>query len=973
MNPDDDPELLRTIPQDSGAQASHAANSGSRESSQTEHLETQSFSAVVSHSEIKLDDRYQLVKRIGSGGMGEVWLSNQLKPIKRRVAIKLIKTGMDTAAVVARFEQERQVLAIMDHPNIARVLDGGVTSHRQPYFVMDWVDGAPLTDFCDQEKLSLDKRLELFVGICRAVQHAHQKGIVHRDLKPANILVSKVDGQPVPKVIDFGIAKALGANVLDEQVTTQFGAVVGTLEYMSPEQAGTTNLDVDTRSDIYSLGVILYELLTGLRPIDASRLKQAGLMEMIRVIREEEPSKPSTRLSTSQSLPSLAAVRQIEPRKLTSMLRGELDWVVMKCLEKQRDRRYETANALARDIERYLSDEAVEARPPSTVYRLQKFYRRNQPAVLVSLLGIGLLIAGLLGTTRGYYIASQQATIAKNEAIAAEAARSAEAEQRELAEQATRQAFEALGAFTSDLMGNLIGGKSVLSETELAVLQNAEKQWQAFANSRGDTKEAREIRGRAARKLSSIQYKLGLMEASEKSSRTAISVYKDLLSDFANDTDIQLQLAFTHQDLGALLRKVGNRKDAREEMELAANSFSQLAEKQTGDEAAQLKLYWSEVLTSLANIARDLGERDASRKYYFQAREVQEKLVASYPENQIYNERLADSYWGMALLDRQQYRHDEAGKSFEESLAIYKRLADAHSESSILRETLAALRRDYGINFLDSGDFNKAAEQFAEALKIQQVFVAEFPSIPKYRFAVAQSHRELADAYGELVENKLAETHFQQAIDNFNKLIEDQPSVELNSRELGITHLARARWHAGQERYDQSRQEYDRAVDILEAVHAKDRNVFLARRALWRAHDERADLLHHLEDHQQSLIDRERVLELCEAEDRYIFRCKRVDALVELGKYKQAIPELEELSKGENDNPLHWYRFARLYALLSTNLPEDQEKHALKSIELLTTAISKGFTDFERLENDQKFDELRKRQEFKTLMKAKPE
>ncbi len=351
--------------------------------------------------------------------MGEVWVAKQSEPVKRKVALKLIKTGMDSRAVLQRFEQERQALAMMDHPNIAKVLDAGLTPNGQPFFAMELVNGLPLNKFCDELKLTPKDRLELFVPICQAVQHAHQKGIVHRDLKPANILITMIDARPVPKVIDFGVAKATAGKLTDESLSTQFGAIVGTLEYMSPEQAGFTGEDIDTRADIYSLGVILYELLTGLRPIDAARLKKAALTEMIRIIREEEPSKPSTRLSTDASLPSLAAMRQTDPRKLMTMLRGELDWVVMKCLEKNRERRYETANALARDIQRYLADEAVEARPPSATYRFQKFVKRHKGQVIAASLVLLVLLGGIAGTTLGLF--------------RAQAAQMAEVKQRALA------------------------------------------------------------------------------------------------------------------------------------------------------------------------------------------------------------------------------------------------------------------------------------------------------------------------------------------------------------------------------------------------------------------------------------------------------------------------------------------------------------------------------------------------------------
>jgi serine/threonine protein kinase/tetratricopeptide (TPR) repeat protein len=376
--------------------------------------------------------RYTLIESVGAGGMGEVWVADQTEPVKRKVALKLIKSGLDSRAVLQRFEAERQALAVMDHPNIARVLDGGLTDERQPFFVMELVAGSPLTKFCDNAKLAIRERLELFVAICQAVQHAHTKGIVHRDLKPANILVATVDGRPAPKIIDFGLAKALQGKLTDESLHTEFGAVIGTLEYMAPEQAEGASAEVDTRADIYSLGVILYELLTGLRPFDAKRLRRVALLEMVRTIREEEPLRPSSRLSTEESLPSLAAVRQIEPARLTKMLRGDLDWVVMKCLEKQPNRRYETANGLAREIERYLADEAVEASPPSVMYRLQKFVRRNKWPVIA---GTSLVLA----LTAGAAVSTWQAVRASHARAEAIEALEATSRQRERAEAAAEK------------------------------------------------------------------------------------------------------------------------------------------------------------------------------------------------------------------------------------------------------------------------------------------------------------------------------------------------------------------------------------------------------------------------------------------------------------------------------------------------------------------------------------------------------
>jgi tetratricopeptide (TPR) repeat protein len=343
---------------------------------------------------------YKLLEQIGEGGMGTVWMAQQTEPVKRVVALKLIKAGMDSKQVIARFEAERQALALMDHPNIARVLDAGTTENGRPYFVMDLVKGVPITKYCDEHRLTPRQRLELFIPVCQAIQHAHQKGIIHRDLKPSNVLVALYDGKPVPKVIDFGVAKAAGPSLTDKTLVTGFGNIVGTLEYMSPEQAEVNQLDIDTRSDIYSLGVLLYELLTGSPPFTRKELEKAGMLEMLRVIREQEPSKPSTKLSTAEGLPTLAANRGTEPAKLTRLVRGELDWIVMKALEKDRNRRYETANGFAMDVQRYLADEPVQACPPSVGYRLRKFARRNKGGLAVAALVLFFLV--LLGSGAGW-------------------------------------------------------------------------------------------------------------------------------------------------------------------------------------------------------------------------------------------------------------------------------------------------------------------------------------------------------------------------------------------------------------------------------------------------------------------------------------------------------------------------------------------------------------------------------------------
>jgi eukaryotic-like serine/threonine-protein kinase len=439
---------------------------------------------------------YRLLQRLGEGGMGEVWLAEQTQPVHRQVAIKVVKTGMDTAQVVARFEAERQALAMMDHPTIAKVFDGGSTSAGRPYFAMEYVRGEAITTYCDRHRLSTRDRLELFVALCEGVQHAHQKGVIHRDLKPSNVLVTLQGDRPVPRIIDFGVAKAIAQPLTDRSLFTQLGALIGTPEYMSPEQAEMTPLDVDTRSDVYSLGVLLYELLVGTLPFDRETFRQAGLDDMRRTIREQNVPRPSTRLTQIGKLAAgISNDRRTEPHALVRQLRGDLDWIVLRALEKDRTRRYQTANAFAVDVQRHLNHEPVSAGPPSALYRMGKFGRRHRVGVSIA----ASLIVMLVGFAVS--LALQAARIAR------EAERANRAERAAIQEAAT--------------------SKSVLEFLQNDLLAQASASAQAGPTTRPDPNmTVRTALDRAAR---SVPQKFGAQPIVEASIRQTIgATYQDL-------------------------------------------------------------------------------------------------------------------------------------------------------------------------------------------------------------------------------------------------------------------------------------------------------------------------------------------------------------------------------------------------------------------------------------------------------------
>jgi serine/threonine protein kinase/tetratricopeptide (TPR) repeat protein len=903
--------------------------------------------------------RYTLVEKIGEGGMGEVWVAKQTEPVKRKVALKLIKAGMDSRAVLGRFEQERQALALMDHPNIARVLDGGLSPDGRPFFVMELVNGLPLTKFCDEARLTPRQRLELFVPICQAVQHAHQKGIVHRDLKPANILVTLIDGKPVPRVIDFGVAKATAGKLTDESLSTQFGAVVGTLEYMAPEQAGFTGQDIDTRADIYSLGVILYELLTGLRPLDAKRLRQAALAEAVRILREEEPSKPSTRLSTEESLPALAALRQTEPKRLMALLRGELDWVVMKCLEKQRDRRYETANGLARDLQRYLADEPVEARPPSAGYRLRKFLRRNKGPVLAAGLVLLALVGGIIGTTFGMVHAEQRR-------VDADEARGREAEQRDKAERARDRTRQALDDMTSSVTGDSLGTQKALSEEQKKFLSEVLTYYQEFAGAKADDELSRARTAQAAFRVGQIEDRLGRKEEAAAAFRLARDRYEQLAANFPAVPEYRKELAFSHGNLGVLLKDLGNRPEAEWQYRKTWAIFEQLAA-----DFPAVPEYHRNLAKShggLGNLLHNLGKHAGAEEQYRQALSLQEKLAVDFPAVPEHRQDLALSHNNLGCLLAEMGKRPEAEEQHRQALALREKLAADFPAVPEYRQELAHSHGNLGMLLAGLGNRPEADKQYRKALAIFERLTADFPAVPEYRQDLAKSHNLLGVLLDGLGKQPEAEGQYRQALSLQEKLAADFPAVPAYQVDLGGSYRNFARLIHDSGRPGESLEWFAKAIRTLTPVYKQDSRLVVASQALRNSHWDRAVAYYRLRKYAEAVPDWDRAIELSPPQEQPRFRAGRATARVQAGQVAEALAEVGELTKLPGVPAPLLYDVACVYALASGKSADQKQEYADRAMDILHQAVNAGFNDAAPLKKDTNLDSLRRREDFQKLI-----
>ncbi len=716
---------------------------------------------------------YKLIEQIGEGGMGAVWMAQQQEPVKRLVAIKLIKAGMDSKAVIARFEAERQALALMDHPNIARVLDAGTTSAGRPYFVMDLVKGVPITKYCDEHHLTPRQRLELYIPICQAVQHAHQKGIIHRDLKPSNVLVAHYDGKPVPKVIDFGVAKATGQSLTDKTLVTGFGNIVGTLEYMSPEQAEINQLDIDTRSDVYSLGVLLYELLAGSPPFSRKDLEKAGMLEMLRVIREQEPSKPSTKLSTAEGLPTLAANRGTEPAKLTKLVRGELDWIVMKALEKDRNRRYETANGFAMDLQRYLADEPVQACPPSVGYRLRKFVRRNKGPVMAAVVMVLLLIGGIVGTTLGL--------------VKAQAEAEQKEEARKTAEENFRQARKAVDEYFTLVSQSKLLDVPGLQPLRKQLLEAAGKYYESFSQRRSDDPAVRVELAAASLRMAQLFQMVG--ESPKEVARAfeqGLGIVEELLQEHPAESDLYLPLAGFSTAARDLHEWTSPPEAALPRWKKAAEIWEHFTRAHPGVRGFR---------KDLAALYLELGASEKAHALY--AREfTDDPAVVENREN------LATTHLLRGLSLHGQGRPVEAAEACRKAAELREKLAADFPDIYAYQVGLAEANRYMGWFLADAGQTGEGRKAVRRALQMHQEAVRKNPNVPHGRGQLSDTWYLL----GELLQrdglSAEAKTAYHEAQMLLEKLVGEFPARNDFLSKLAIVqcHVAGLYLGSGQRR-----------------------------------------------------------------------------------------------------------------------------------------------------------------------------
>jgi serine/threonine protein kinase/tetratricopeptide (TPR) repeat protein len=735
------------------------------------HLERTGPSEIVGTI---LGGKYKVVRLHAEGGMGEVYEAAQTD-MKRTVAVKLIKPGMDTKEVLARFDAERQALAVMDHPNVCRVLDAGTAPAGRPFFVMEFVRGVPITQFCDDRKLPPKDRLELFTAVCRAVQHAHQKGIIHRDIKPGNVLVEVIDGQPVPKVIDFGLAKALGRRLTDQSMAaTEFGQWVGTLEYSSPEQA-EGRFDIDTLTDVYSLGVLLHELLVGSTPFTRDELLATSQKAAQEMIATKEPTAPSVRLSSSKNLPAIAADRHLDPTALAKAVRGDLDWIILKALSKEKNGRYPTPTALADDIARHLTDQPISAGKPSAWVRLRKFYRRNRPQVIAGGLVAAVLVAGIVGTTLALLESDRQKTIAR------------------IAEKATAEQLDKTRKAEAEAKA-----KTVEAEASLATVSER-------------TRMLSDVYGQL---VWGLQDQLESLAGAEPLRRELLTTTRDglrrIVADAGDGAAVEESLLWAHFRLGELELSLGDLDAAEKEFRVGVDVAARWAEREPGERMARLSLHLGYL--HLGDLALRRGGVKAAADLYDRAVAEARKLMAADPGDQLAARALAGGYDKLGDIAHNSGRAEDALKAFRTVLDLTAGMNPLHAGDVAHLHDRGVAHLKIGNVLMDLGKTEEAAAEFARGEGVFRPLAAERDDTP-IRRGHAGALERLGTAAARLGDGKKAREYHRESLALTRRLATDFPANVALQRDfsLGVTNAGKMAQAAG---------DLDEALRLFEEARA---------------------------------------------------------------------------------------------------------------------------------------------------------
>jgi serine/threonine protein kinase/tetratricopeptide (TPR) repeat protein len=746
---------------------------------------------------------YRLLTQLGEGGFGVVYAAEQTEPVRRTVALKIIKPGMDSREAIARFEAERQALALMDHPHIARVFDAGQTDSGRPYFVMELVKGIPITQYCDSHCLSIGKRLELFISVCRATQHAHHKGVIHLDIKPSNVLITLEDGQAAPKVIDFGVAKAIHQPFTENMVSTAIGQLIGTPAYMSPEQVRASGLDIDTRTDIYSLGVLLYELLTSTLPVDMNRLRGASFEDLQRLICEEEPPKPSSRVGMlTEMLPAVAQNRGVSPKKFVDHLRGELDWIVMKALERERDRRYETAASFAADIERFQNNVPVEASPPSVTYKLRKFVQRNRVAVAFAGIVLLALVIGIIGTSYGMMVASVQ---------------------RGRADGNFRKAWAAVDRYLNRVTEDERLKTQGLESLRRDLLLEAREFYDTLLAEATDNSLLQSDRGTAFARLGRITAAVGTQDEAIRYFKECAETFEQLLRLDPTNSHYHYELAKTQNDLGIAYQRSSQYQKAETCLRSAQATFDQLLKQ----EPKSTKYLNGQILTysylgQLYARTRRLGQ--AQQTYSTLRRIVKELGTASSlsADTQLL---LAANETDLGIVLRRTGRFNDAIKAHQVAIGILEAYCnDERNRSRKHRHQLELVRSQHGIGNAEYGllHYDRAERHYLSAREIAEQLVRDYPDVESYQDHLAITEGGLGLVYQSIGDFDKAIAAYRSQIKAMERLTEKHPDEPHYHSTLGKAYGWFAELMRERRKWPEALDLFQKAIVKLDVILSRD-------------------------------------------------------------------------------------------------------------------------------------------------------